>query len=469
MRDDVKASEPPVNAIERRAPDVIGGNTLSAYTGSARTLHLVWDHRRGLLRWAAYGLLFSAVIAFVIPKRFESTARLMPPDQQGSSMAMLAAAATGRGGSGLGSGSLGGLGSIASDVLGMKNSGDLFIGMLQSRTVEDDIINKFNLRKVYRDRYMEDGRKDLEKNTTVTADRKSGIITIQVSDRDPQRAAALAQEYMTELNRVVILLNTSSARREREFLEGRLGQVKEDLESAENGFSDFASKNTALDIPAQGKAMIEASAAVEGQLIGAQTELESLKQIYADGNVRVRSTQARVDELRHQLEKLGGKFDTPTPSGAQPDDQSMYPSIRKLPQLGVKYADLYRNTKVQEAVFETLTQEYELAKVQEAKETPSVKILDSPNVPERKSYPPRLLLITLGTLLVSSIYVVYIIGNSLWLEIDSQNQHKMLALEISNAARGHFPWGHNNQFGNGHSNGRSAGHSAEMTNTDKGN
>ncbi len=158
------------------------------------------------------------------------------------------------------------------------------------------------------------------KNTSVSADRKTGIITIQVADKSPTRAAAMAGEYINELNQVVTLLNTSSAHRERVFLEDRLTQVKQDLESAEQNFSQFATKNTALDIPTQGKAMIEAAATLEGQLIAAQTELEGLKQVYADGNVRVRSTQARVDELRRQLEKsLGSKSGDPgTGNGQEP-------------------------------------------------------------------------------------------------------------------------------------------------------
>jgi capsule polysaccharide export protein KpsE/RkpR len=455
MRDDVaKPIEPQVDTLERSSAyanpaDGVAPEMLS----SAAKLRLIWDRRQFLLRWMIYGLALSTLTAFLIPRRFESVARLMPPDQTNSGMAMLAAAATGRSGSGSGSGLGSGLGSIAGDLLGLKSSGELFVGILQSRTVQDDLINKFNLRKVYWDRYLEDARKDLDKNTEISVDRKSGIITIRMTDKSPQRASGLAQEYVSELNRIVILLNTSSAHREREFLEGRLVQVKQDLESAENNFSEFASKNTALDIPAQGKAMIEAAATLEGQLIGAQTEVESLKQIYADGNVRVRSTQARVDELRHQLEKIGGKFDsTIQPSGH--DDQSMYPSIRKLPLLGVKYADFYRNTKVEEAIFETLTQEYELAKVQEVKETPTVKVLDSPNIPEKKSYPPRLLIIILGTLLVMTISVVWIFGNAFWAEIDSHDPHKVLALEISQATRAHLPWGNENGSSNGHPNGR---------------
>lgn len=455
MLDNVaKPTDLPVEALEGSPAHVNSGEQGSIFSSSAITLRYIWDRRQIMFRWMIYGLAVSTLIAFLIPQKFESTARLMPPDQLNSGMAMLAAAATNRSGSDLGSSSLNsGLGSIAGDLLGLKSSGQLFVGILQSRTIQDDVINKFNLRKVYWDRYMEDARKDLSEETEVSEDRRSGIVTIRVTDRNPKRAAGIAQEYMSELNRVVILLNTSAAHREREFLEGRLVQVKQDLESAENDFSAFASKNTALDIPTQGKAMIEASAALEGQLIGAQTELESLRQIYTDGNVRVRAAQASVNELRHQLDKLGGRFDV-AGQVTGPDSKAMYPSIRQLPLLGVKFADLYRNTKVQEAIFATLTQENELAKVQEAKETPSVKVLDYANVPEKKSFPPRTLIIVLGTLLAVSACVVWICGTAYWAEIDSNEPHKALALEISQATRAPWRWRHGNGSINGHSNGR---------------
>src|SRR5439155_1386233 len=213
---------------------------------------------------------------------------------------------------------------------------------------------------------------------------------------------AMAQAYVEELNGLVAELSTSSARRERIFLEGRLQAVSQDLEAAEKEFSEFASKNTAIDIKEQGKAMVEGAAILQGQLIAAQSELEGLRQIYTDNNVRVRSVRARIDELKHQLEKMGGKGENPSADSGQEQDSpaqqdSLYPSIRKLPLLGVTYADLYRRTRVQEAVFESLTKEYELAKVQEVKEIPTVKVLDSPNIPERKSFPPRLLIMFLGT------------------------------------------------------------------------
>ena len=261
MRDKVdNPIEQPNEVLDFGRAEAAPDNGLHIPVSSAVRLRLIWDARRNLLRWTVYGLALSTLVAFLIPKRYESTARLMPPDQASSGMALLAAAAGGRSGTtGSAPGGLGGLGSIAGDLLGLKSSGALFIGILQSSTVQDDLINKFDLRKVYWDRFMEDARKDLNERTDVSEDRKSGIVTIRVSDQSPQRAADLATEYVAELNRVVVLLDTSAAHREREFLEGRLEQVKGDLESAENQFSGFASKNTALDIPAQGKAMIEAS------------------------------------------------------------------------------------------------------------------------------------------------------------------------------------------------------------------
>ena len=298
-------------------------------------LRLLWERRRFLIRFTGVGLILGILLAFLIPRQYESTTRLMPPDQNNSSMQMLALLA-GKAGSGLGS--------IAGDALGLKSSGALFVGILESRTVQDDLITRFNLRKIYGVSRWEDARTDLQDKTEINEDRKSGIITVRVGDRSPQRASAMAREYVEELNRVVAQVNTTAAHRERVFLEGRLSQVKQDLESAEKNFSQFASKNTALNIPEQGKAMIEATAALQGQLIATQTELESLKQVYTDNNVRVRSAQARVDELRRQLQKLGGKSESETTSN-NGNTQTIYPSIQQLPLLGVGYADLYRRTK----------------------------------------------------------------------------------------------------------------------------
>ena len=396
-------------------------------------LALLWQERRLIFRCAAIGLVISTILAFLIPVRFTSTTQLMPPDQVGQGLATTLAALT------KGSGSE--LGSIGSELLGLRTSSDLFIGVLHSRTVLDDIINKFNLKQLYGVNRIEAARKALTSRTDITGDRKSGIITIKVVDHDPQRAAAMAREYVEQLNQIVVTLNTSSAHKERIFLENRLGQVQQDLESAEKDFSKFASQNDAIDVKEQGKALIGAAAELEGQLIASQTQLEGLRQIYTDNNVRVRSLEARIAEYKRQLKKLNGNADEATPPASSGDDsangqdQELYPSIRKLPLLGVPWADLYRRTKVEEVVFETLTKQYEIAKVEEARETPSVKVLDPADVPEQKSFPPRMLLMLCGTLLVMAAASGWILARERWQQIDPADPGKVLAIDVYQTVR----------------------------------
>ncbi|MGC9995261.1 MAG: GNVR domain-containing protein [Terriglobia bacterium] len=403
-------------------------------------LRLLWESRRFLARVAGAGLVLSVIVSLLIPSRYQSVARLMPPDSQpGSGLAMAAAALSGQ---------ASGMAGLAGDLLSIKSTSELFVGILASRTVADNLIHKFNLQKLYHARRMEDARKALAAHTGTAVDRKSQIVTITVTDKNPQRAEAMAQAYVEELNRLVADVSTSSARRERIFLEQRLQAVNQDLEAAEKEFSEFSSKNTAIDIKEQGKAMFDAAAALQGEYIAARSELEGLRQIYTDQNVRVRAGQARMEELQSQLNKLGGKGESTSLEKATLVDP-LYPSIRKLPLLGVTYADLYRRTKVEDAVFETLTQEYELAKVQEAKEIPTVKVLDPPNVPDKKSFPPRTLIVVLGTMLAFSFGVAWVFGSALWEGTDPTDPRKVLAQEVFLTARAALPWGGRNGFKNG--------------------
>jgi uncharacterized protein involved in exopolysaccharide biosynthesis len=397
---------------------------------------LLWNSRQVLLRVAFWGLIVSTIVAFAIPRRYTSTMSLMPPDQHsGVGTAMMAALAGKAGGGGGGGGELA---ALAGDVLGVKNSGDLFLGVLRSRTVQENLVRKFDLRKVYGDRLWEDACKDLEKHTDIVQDRKSGIIGISVTDHSPQRAAAMSAEYGAELNDVVNQLNTSSAHRERVFLEQRLTEVKQDLEQAERDFSQFSSKNSTLDIKEQGKAMVEAAAVLQGQLIAAGSQLQALRQIYTENNARVKATEAEVAELRAQLQKLGGV--DASASSASDEDGSFYPSIKKLPLLGVPYADLYRRTKVDEVVFEVLTQQYEMAKVEEAKDTPTVKVLDSASLPEKRSFPPRLLIMFLGTVVALAGAALLSVAKARWHATDDRDPDKLFAQEVLQTMNARMPW-----------------------------
>jgi capsule polysaccharide export protein KpsE/RkpR len=388
----------------------------------ANNVRTIWSERTFLVRISALGLMLGALVAFLIPARYTSATRLMPPDNQsGSSIAMAASMAASHG--------VGGFGAMAGDLLGFKSTSDVFVGILNSTTVQNHIIKQFDLKRVYGVSRMEAARQQLSRCVGITIDRKSQMITISVSDHSPQRAADMAAAFADQLNRLVSELSTSSARRERIFLEGRLSQVNQDLENAEKEFSQFSSKNNAIDIKEQGKAMLGIAGTLQGQLMSAQSELEGLRQIYSDSNVRVRALRARVTELQSQLGKLGGKGQASTlgPDTAATD---LYPSIRKLPLLGVTYADLYRRTKVQETVYEVLTQEYELAKVQEAREIPTVKILDPPELPEAKDFPPRTLIAvsTAGLGCLGGICLV--LATKSWNEMNPDDLGKAITTEI---------------------------------------
>ena len=404
---------------------------------------LLLNKRALLWRVLFRTVVITTVFVFLIPSRYESSARIMPPEQKGDGGALLSLLA-GRIGSsssagGGGSGSSAGLSSMAGDFLGVKTSGALYSDLLRSRTVQEHIVDRFRLKRVYWDLYKEGARQDLDGRTDITEDRKSGVLKLAVTDTNRQRAREIAQAYLDELDHLLSQVSTSSARRERMFIEQRLVTVKGDLEQAEKDFSAFASKNTALDIKEQGKAMVEAAAVLQGQLMAAQSELQGLEQIYSSNNIRVKSLRARVGELQNQLHKFGGTDASLAPElpGAAPS-QDPYPSIRKLPLLGVEWADLYRRTKIQETVFEMLTQQYELARIQEAKEIPTVRVFDPPNIPEKLSWPPRFFIV-LGASILALVGTAFcLIASERWRDTAPQDPRKLLAANIWENVKG---WG----------------------------
>jgi capsule polysaccharide export protein KpsE/RkpR len=379
------------------APEYEGKELTPNWVTNASVL---WVHRSVLGRTAAVALLLALVIALVIPNKYESTARIMPPETGGGTTALLAAI-TGRS-------EFGGLGGLASSLLGARTSGPLFVDLLRSATVSGDLVDRFQLQQIYKKRYRVDAAKRLAQSTAVVEDKKSGVISITVEDSDPRRARDLAQAYLDELNLLVTRTNTSSARQERMFIEHRLEGAHSDLERAQQEMSEFASTHTAIDMKEQTRATVEAAAKLEGQLIFEQSELDSVRQVYGDENVRVRSARARVGELQRQLEMISGtstplvKDKSGNPNSAATLDHTVadYPSLRQLPRLAVPYADIYRRVRIQETLYEMLTQQYELARIQEAKDVPVVRVIDLPGIPEKKSFPPRAMFMVIITALI---------------------------------------------------------------------
>jgi capsule polysaccharide export protein KpsE/RkpR len=365
----------------------------------------LWRRRVWVGKVTAVGTVLTLGVALLIPDEYTSTVQLMPPDPQSlSSPSMLNSALVGAG-TGLT------VPSVASGLMSQRTPGATSIGILGSRTVLDDIINRFDLRRVYHDKLYVDARKNLMGQTSFTEDKKSGMIVIAVTDRDRYRARDIAQAYVEELDRLLNSLSTSSARRERIFLEQRLKTIKEDLDASSLALSKFSSRNATLDLQKQGEATVEAAGRLQGELIAAQSELSGLRAMYADDNVRVREVRGRIDELQSQLQKMSGEGKAA--SDVDLSSGQMLPSIRQLPLLGFTYYDLYRQVTIQETLYESLTKQYEMAKVEEAKEIPPIKVLDEPDVPERKSSPHRLTMTLVGGVLSAFVGIVWVVGERL--------------------------------------------------------
>ncbi len=417
---------PPVALLEREASLSVPHET----TWAVRAL-LLWKHRQTLMRVTAWALIIGLAISFSIPKQYKSTTSISPPEDQHSNAMMLAALATRSGG-------LGALGGLAGGLLGGHTTTALFIDLLRSGTVSGHLVDRFNLQKVYHKRYRVDAAKHLAHCTKITEDKKSGVLTIEVEDTDRVRARDLAQAYLDELNNLVLRTNTSSAHQERVFIEQRLKAVQADLEQAQVQLGDFSSKNTTIDIREQARAMVDAGARVQAQLLVEQAGLQSLRQIYGDQNVRVRESEARIASLNGELAKMTGSSTPPdhqddppaaagTTGGAT---EELYPSLRQLPRLAVPYADLYRRVRVQETLYELLTQQYEMARLEEAKDVPAISVIDVPGIAEKKSFPPRLLLTLLLTFLAFAFASAVILMRDHWSTIDEKDPRKELAEEV---------------------------------------
>lgn len=382
-----------------------------------RFLRLYWSKRRMAFTTILAGILISLVYALSRPNIYRSTTSLMPPDNSSPYSAML----------GMLSGSSTAA-SLGSEALGLNTPGELFVSILQSRSVQDALINQFDLMHRYKASVIEDARGALAVNTTIDQDRVSGVITLGVTDKSPDFASKLAQAYVGELNRVVTEDSTSAARRERMFLEDRLKTVKQDLDDSSQALSQFSTRNKAIDLPTQARSMVDAGLRLQQLLAESRGQLAALRQTYSEGNERVKVLEARNAELERQIRELGGTSNGAVKAASS--NESVYPPMSELPALGVTYFDLERKVRVDEALWETLTKQYEMAKVQEAKEIPTVRVLDEANVPNRKFAPRRSVMVIIGTLLAMALSCLTVLFSSLWESMDAEDEPKKWFLRV---------------------------------------
>lgn len=327
------------------------------------------------------GIAFVASIIYslLLPKIYASTASIFPPQQESPMPGIVS--------------QLPGLGAFAGGFFGITTPVDQWVAILKSAAIKDAIIQRFDLMKVLEAETMEDARKTLNGMVKVTK-AKEGIVSITVEDKDPQRAAAMANAFVEELDRINKGMVTTSGRRMRVFVEGRLKEAKEELARLEESIRAFQERNRAVKLDDQSKAIIEAIGTVKGQLMAKEVELQTLLSYATPNNPQAELLKTQVDELKERLRELEEgkrKSDNPSP-------KDIFIPTAKIPDLSLQYARLLRDAKVQQTLYELLTQQYEMARIQEAKDTPTVQVLDTANVPEKRSKPRRTQIVMLSTI-----------------------------------------------------------------------
>jgi tyrosine-protein kinase Etk/Wzc len=312
--------------------------------------------------------------AFLIKPTFSSTAVLLPPQQQSSGLAAML-------------GQLGGLASAAGSLTSLKNPNDLYVAMLQSRTIADQLIKRFDLKNRLKAQTQDDARSKLAGIVLIVND-KAGTISVVVEDKDPKFAAELANAYVSELTSMTKTMAISDAAQRRLFFEKQLVSVKDDLANAEIALRKTQENTGMLELEGQVKGIISNVAQLEGTIAAKEVQLNAMRSFATNNNPELQRLQSEIQGYRTQLEKLK--------TGKSSKDGDLMVPTGKIPEIGVEYIRKLRNVKYQETIFELMAKQYELAKFDEAKESSTIQILDNAVPAEKKSRPKKLIIILLG-------------------------------------------------------------------------
>jgi tyrosine-protein kinase Etk/Wzc len=330
----------------------------------------------------------SLIITLLIPKRYTATITVLPP-QQGSSLSSALLSQVGN---------LGALGSLAGGSLGLKNPADMTVALLKSRSVEDAMIQRFDLMKLYKEKRLSDARKSLEKRTSIDSNIKDGLIRIEIEDRDPKRASDMANAYVDEYQKFSQHLAIGEAGQRRLFFERQLVGAKNDLAAAEEALKASQQKSGMIQLDSQAKALIESVAALRAEITAKEVEIRSLSLSETSNNPDIRMAREQLAALQSQLRRIGG-----TQSG---EDSDLIVPRGKIPEAGMDYVRKLRDVKYNEMIFEILAKQFEVAKIDEAREGAVIQVVDPAVPPDKKSF-PKISLIVLAVTFVWILIVAF--------------------------------------------------------------
>lgn len=334
--------------------------------------------------------IVAVVVSLLMTPIYTATTTLLPPqgNQGGGAAALL--------------GQLGGLGGLAGlDIGGGVGSPEMYVTMLQSRSAKDKIIDRFNLIKHYEINVKEDLYKTLEKIVTVTTDRKSALITIAVDNPDPKLAAHMANGYYDVLKELLTRVAITEAQQKRVFFEKQLSDAKDELADAEVALKEVQERTGLIQLEGQATAAFEALAQLQAEVTRREAQLAALGSFATTSNPEYKRVSSELASLRDQLAETEKK------TGIKSNDLTAF-STGKLPERGLEYIRAFRDVKYNEAIFEIMARQFEMAKVEEAKNTSNLQQLDIATVPTRSGKPNHLLII-LSTIFISSLLSISLV------------------------------------------------------------
>jgi uncharacterized protein involved in exopolysaccharide biosynthesis len=325
-------------------------------------------HKRTIFGMTFGAALVSVAVSLVLPNTFQASTKLLPPQQTQSSAAALLS-------------QLGGIaGAAASSAVGLKNPNDLYVGMLKSRTIADRLVVQFDLKKVYGVGSQEKARKRLEANTVITSG-KDGLISIEVEDTDKKLVAPIANAYVTELFRLMKTLAVTDASQRRLFYERQLESTRDNLSKAEIALKTTMDTRGVISVDSESRSILETVARLRAQVSAKEIQLSSMRAFVTATNPEYRRAEEELNGIRGELTRLENGRGNEAASGEK--------------KTGLENIKLLRDLKYQQMLYEVLAKQYEVARIDEAKDPSVIQVLDPAIEPERKSK-PRLALILIG-------------------------------------------------------------------------
>lgn len=358
-----------------------------------KTTRLLLVRKWMILLCAFAGFIIGTILALVLRPTYTAKASFLPPTSTGSNSSMLLSQL----------GQLGGIGGLAGSVGGFKDPGAIYIGILESRTVADDLIHQFDLQKVYGAKKLSGAENSLAAHTKFLP-AKDTIIRINVVDTDPKRAAAIANAYLAALARQNDRLALTEAAQRRFFFQQQLEEEKDRLADAEVELAKTEQQTGLIHPTGQAQIQISAIAQMQAEIANRKIQLSGLSQGATTDNpemVRLKSEIASLNEQLDRLENASGKANSGDP---------MVPTS-KVPALTLEYVRRDREVKYHEALYGLLLRQLESAKLDESRAAPLVQILDQAVVPDQKSGPPRTLIVILFTFLATCAACGWIIAS----------------------------------------------------------